>query len=289
MRAALRAVALAVAAPMATTEWTAKGTMRYLWATPVMEYADLFNEEQLCMFAQDVLLSWQTFLEAGEVARVTSATETAWTDTDTDRYNEKFFAWQQASPVPSRTLDTVWAAFVHAAQMYVREADMAPLKYQRPNDAGTAIEWTTTARHPQIARGAGYCWGAVQGNATHHDVHTHAGASLAGTLYLSVPGDGGALSLNDPRGPMPPFDVTYRVKPREGNMVLFPATLPHGVLPTHGTQPRISISCNHPGHWQHFTNSKTVFLEKHFETTMLTPEEHRQRAAAANAAKSAEL
>ena len=103
MRAALRAVALAVAAPIATTEWTAKGTMRYLWATPVMEYADLFNEEQLCMFAQDVLLSWQTFLEAGEVDRVTSATDTAWTDTDTDRYNEKFFAWQQASPVPSRT------------------------------------------------------------------------------------------------------------------------------------------------------------------------------------------
>ena len=44
MRAALRAVALALAAPMATTEWTAKGTMRYLWATPVMEYDGLFNE-----------------------------------------------------------------------------------------------------------------------------------------------------------------------------------------------------------------------------------------------------
>ena len=77
---------------------------------------------------------------------------------------------------------------------------------------------------------------------------------------------------------MPPFDVTYRVKPREGNMVLFPATLPHGVLPTHGTQPRISISCNHPGHWQHFTNSKTVYVEKTFETTMLTPAEHRAKA-----------
>ena len=80
---------------------------------------------------------------------------------------------------------------------------------------------------------------------------------------------------------MPPFDVTYRLAPREGNFVIFPATLPHGVLPTHGTAPRISISCNHPGHWQHFTNGRTVFREEKWETTMLTPEEHKARAAAA--------
>ena len=79
---------------------------------------------------------------------------------------------------------------------------------------------------------------------------------------------------------MPPFDVTYRKAPRAGNLVIFPATLPHGVPPTFGSEPRISISCNHPGHWQNFTNGKVVFGEKNWETTMLTPEEHRARAAA---------
>jgi len=276
--------ALGLCAAVALAEWTARGTMRLLWATPVMEYEGLFNDEQLCEFARDVLAAHDAFLAAGAQDRVKAPTETSWTPTDTDRSNEKFFAYQQVTPVPARTLETIWQAFVHASSKYVAEAELPPLKYQRSNAAGTAIEWTDTEANPAVARGRGYCWGAVQGNATHHDVHTHAGSSLAGTLYLSVPGDGGALSLNDPRGPMPPFDVTYRVAPREGNFVIFPATLPHGVLPTHGTAPRISISCNHPGHWQHFTNSKTVYSEKTFETTMLTPEEHRARAAGKGAA-----
>ncbi|CAH0366970.1 unnamed protein product [Pelagomonas calceolata] len=279
-RHAITAITLTSTLRPARGEWQAKGKMEFLWATPVMEYDGLFNEEQLCMFAKDVLEAWDAFQAAGQKDRVTNPTDTAWTQADLDRYNEKFFAWQSVTPVPMRTLETVWQAFVFAVREYVKQAEMPPLLYQRPNDAGTAIEWTTIDQHPNVQRGNGYCWAAVQANATHHDVHTHAGSSVAGTLYLSVPGDGGALSLNDPRGPMPPFDVTYRKAPRAGNLVIFPATLPHGVLPTFGSEPRISISCNHPGHWQNFTNGKVVFGEKTWETTMLTPEEHRARAAA---------
>ena len=174
--------------------------MEFLWATPVMEYDGLFNEEQLCMFAKDVLEAWDAFQAAGQKDRVTNPTDTAWTQADLDRYNEKFFAWQSVTPVPMRTLETVWQAFVFAVREYVKQAEMPPLLYQRPNDAGTAIEWTTIDQHPNVQRGNGYCWAAVQANATHHDVHTHAGSSLAGTLYLSVPGDGHAGRVLEPRG-----------------------------------------------------------------------------------------
>ena len=74
-------------------EWQAKGKMEFLWATPVMEYDGLFNEEQLCMFAKDVLEAWDAFQAAGQKDRVANPTDTAWTQADLDRYNEKFFAW----------------------------------------------------------------------------------------------------------------------------------------------------------------------------------------------------
>ena len=111
-------------------EWQAKGKMEFLWATPVMEYDGLFNEEQLCMFAKDVLEAWDAFQAAGQKDRVTNPTDTAWTQADLDRYNEKFFAWQSVTPVPMRTLETVWQAFVFAVREYVKQAEMPPLLYQ---------------------------------------------------------------------------------------------------------------------------------------------------------------
>ena len=52
---AIAATALLRTLRPARGEWQAKGKMEFLWATPVMEYDGLFNEEQLCMFAKDVL------------------------------------------------------------------------------------------------------------------------------------------------------------------------------------------------------------------------------------------
>ena len=108
---------------------------------------------------------------------------------------------------------------------------------------------------------------------THHDLHTHPGSALAGTLYLEVPNDGGALSLSDPRGPLPPFGYAYRVKPEVGKFVIFPATLPHMVHSTPGDEPRISISCNYPGDWKRYTTSKVVYAEKNWQHEMMSREE----------------
>jgi hypothetical protein len=104
-------------------------------------------------------------------------------------------------------------------------------------------------------------------------VHTHPGAALAGTIYLEIPFDGGALSLSDPRGPMPPFNHAYRILPRTGTFAIFPATVPHAVHSTPGEMPRVSISCNHPGDWTKLTTSKTVWGEITFTHEMMSPEE----------------
>lgn len=96
---------------------------------------------------------------------------------------------------------------------------------------------------------------------------------MAGTIYLEVPPDGGALSLSDPRGPMPPFNYAYRILPEAGKFVIFPATVPHAVHSTPGELPRVSISCNHPGDWQKYTTSKTVWGESEFSHEMMSREE----------------
>merc|ERR1719162_2627282 len=94
----------------------------------------------------------------------------------------------------------------------------------------------------------------------HHDVHLHPGAALAGTIYLSVPPDGGALSLTDPRGPMPPFNVPVRMLPKEGKWIIFPGTLPHGV---HST----------PGDWKKFASSANVAVDSTWSHEMMSHQE----------------
>lgn len=95
----------------------------------------------------------------------------------------------------------------------------------------------------------------------------------------------GALSLSDPRGPMPPFNYAYRILPEAGKFAIFPATVPHAVHSTPGERPRVSISCNHPGDWSKFTTSKVVWDESTWSHEMMSREEAEEAARK----KSAEL
>ena len=257
-----------------SARWNATGTVRNLWATPVMEYSGLFSEEQLAIFASDVKTTWENFLEERNdpLRRPKTKPQAYGTSTknDKDRINEEFFNYQGRHPLNAATLETIWQAFVYACDKYVIETGLPPIEYQRETLEGGSIEWTKE-KNPR--RGKQYCWGSVQFGGTHHDLHTHPGAALAGTMYLDVPPDGGALSLMDPRGPLPPFQYAYRVLPEAGKMVIFPGTLPHAVHGTPGDEPRISISCNHPGDWQKFTTSKTVFGESSWSHEMMSREE----------------
>ena len=255
-------------------KWNATGTMRQLWATPVLEYDGLFSDEQLTLFTADVRSTYAAFLleRSDPTLRrgIRQTVDHSSTPSDKDRLNEEFYNYQTRAPVPHRTLETVWQAFVFACGKYLMETGTPPLDYQRETAEGGALEWT---RGGVPRREGMYCWGSVQYDGVHHDTHTHQGSALAGTLYMSVPDDGGALFLVAPRGAMPPFQWTYRIRPKRGNMVIFPATVPHGVHSTVGTEPRVSISCNHPGDWQKFTNSRTVFQESTWTHEMMSRED----------------
>jgi len=256
-----------------SVKWNATGKMELLWATPVVQYHGLFSEEQLALFAKEVQDSFADFLkERADPNRRRGIKQNDYTSTpaDKDKLNEEFYNYQARNPISQATLDTIWQAFVFACNKYATEVGMPPFDYQRETAQGGSLEWT---KGGVPRRGKQYCWGSVQSSGVHHDTHTHMGSAVAGTLYLSVPEDGGALFLVDPRGPMPPFQWSYRIAPKQGNLVIFPATLPHGVHSTSGTEPRVSISCNHPGDWQRFVNSKTVFKETTWSHEMMSRDE----------------
>lgn len=278
------AIAIAILlSSQAEARWNATGVVRNLWATPVMEYTGLFSEEQLAAFATDVKTSWSNFLKERSIPDKKRAVVTksqafgTSTKNDKDKINEEFFNYQSRNPINAATLETVWQGFIFSCNKFIEETDIPPIEYQRETLAGGSIEWTTD-KFPR--RGNQYCWGSVQFGGTHHDIHTHPGSSLAGTLYLEVPPDGGALSLSDPRGPMPPFNYAYRVLPEAGKYVIFPATLPHAVHATPGEIPRVSISCNHPGDWKKFTTSQVVWGESTWSHEMMSREEHEAAAKA---------
>ena len=61
--------------------------------------------------------------------------------------------------------------------------------------------------------------------------------------------------------------------PIKYTFAIFPATVPHAVHSTPGELPRVSISCNHPGDWQKFTTSKTVWGESEWSHEMMSRED----------------
>ena len=142
------AVAL-LALPTSEARWNATGTVRNLWATPIMEYSGLFSEEQLAAFANDVKTSWSNFLkersDPNRQQKVVTKSQAFGTSTknDKDKINEEFFNYQSRNPINQATLETVWQGFVFACNKFVEETGLPPIEYQRETLAGGSLEWTT--------------------------------------------------------------------------------------------------------------------------------------------------
>ena len=144
------AIAIAILTlPAAEARWNATGTVRNLWATPMMEYSGLFSEEQVAAFATDVKTSWANFLkersDPNRVQKVVTKSQAFGTSTknDKDKINEEFFNYQSRNPVNPATLETVWQGFVYACNKFVEETELPPIEYQRETLTGGSIEWTT--------------------------------------------------------------------------------------------------------------------------------------------------
>jgi uncharacterized protein (TIGR02466 family) len=98
-------------------------------------------------------------------------------------------------------------------------------------------------------------WLNIQKQHGFNHVHVHPGAWYAGVVYLQCTDLTGDLIFYDPR---PAAEVSlfyenlvqvgerggFRLKPKTGDLVLFPGYLPHGVEPNSDTELRISISFN---------------------------------------------
>ena len=100
-------------------------------------------------------------------------------------------------------------------------------------------------------------WANVSGSGHFNMPHVHSATFWSAVYYVNVgDGDGGELVLHDPRMPglnmyAPHLrfrgtgpDVTAKIEPTPGLLVLFPGWLSHSVEPWQGTGNRISVAMN---------------------------------------------
>lgn len=115
---------------------------------------------------------------------------------------------------------------------------------------------TTTARGAELSWGIS-AWANVSGAGAGNASHIHGGNYWSAVYYVQVgEGEGGRLRLHDPRlpglrmhSPVLRFtdagpELTYQIRPKAGQMLLFPAWLSHSVEPWAGSGQRISIAMN---------------------------------------------
>lgn len=115
-----------------------------------------------------------------------------------------------------------------------------------------------------------YAWASHHGRGSSHRVHTHGDSLWSAVYYTAVPPGSGAIRFYDPRGSIDgghdletrqgwaskaPFLHWHEVRPRAGDLVIFPSWLLHEVRSSYGdpqagpAPPRVSIAFNLIGYW----------------------------------------
>ena len=97
-------------------------------------------------------------------------------------------------------------------------------------------------------------WLNVQNQHGYNLQHVHSGSWFSGVLYLKCPEQSGSIVFTDPRPAVdnsyyynqyaPNFGKNIMWDPHVGDVLLFPAFLPHLVQPNPSTEQRISLSFN---------------------------------------------
>ena len=132
-------------------------------------------------------------------------------------------------------------------------------------DAGRNVVKAAAAlatANTSAARGSGFnwsidTWANVSDGGASNRSHVHGGSFWSAVYYVRVgSGEGGELMLHDPRMPALRMhapnlrfkdggpEVFAPIKPRAGQMIMFPAWLSHSVQPWSGGESRISIAMN---------------------------------------------
>lgn len=90
-------------------------------------------------------------------------------------------------------------------------------------------------------------WFNFNGRDNYNITHSHPGSLVAGVLYVQTPEDCGEIVFIDPllhNSSEIDENVTEAYVPTAGEMILFPAHLPHRVEPNYSDELRISVSFN---------------------------------------------
>lgn len=179
----------------------------------------------------------------------------------------------QANPVISQLIEERDAAAAQMTTGYL-EADLLA-------DPHPALGWLKSCIERGVvdyAKGTGVdypidfnlqAWANVNRFGDYHDLHNHPHSWLSGTYYVRVPeGDEAppgrddrtpnAISFFDPRPQAnmlairndPQVDPEHRIRPRAGEMLIWPAFLHHMVHVNLSNEARISVSFNVVLRWR---------------------------------------
>ncbi len=101
-----------------------------------------------------------------------------------------------------------------------------------------------------------FAWMNMNPSGGYNAPHTHPGAQWSGVYYVSQPavetGNSGMIEFLDPRSDLPnwrildapAFRLKKKIRPKPGDMILFPSYLVHWVYPNESDQERVSIAFN---------------------------------------------
>lgn len=99
-------------------------------------------------------------------------------------------------------------------------------------------------------------WANINPPHAYNQMHTHDTFDLSGVYFVKIPptssAASGALQFLNPSYRHGPFSKLFQAmnppkftfKPKEGTMVIFPATMPHWVLPNDEDEDRITLAFN---------------------------------------------
>jgi uncharacterized protein (TIGR02466 family) len=131
-------------------------------------------------------------------------------------------------------------------------AEMEPLVTEIENAVKLVLEFLDVVYERSRITG---CWANVNAVQTHHREHIHPNNYLSGVYYVQADEGANSFSIDDPRpqrhmikprvSEFTPFNAaqfTLSVKP--GDMLVFPAWLPHSVDFNRSKRVRISVSFN---------------------------------------------
>jgi hypothetical protein len=176
--------------------------------------------------------------------------------------NNAFFHWQRrvfeergnttlALGKPSRDIsplpeeNSTWPEMQDLPQYQrIRKIVMEMAKrYQRR--AGVPVDVVKKRRYSL------FNWWAVHFPGEFHAAHTHLGEYSVGVYYAQAEQRSGKIVFTDPRGIQIPFGQTWEIRPRVGQLVLFPPWINHEVTNSEesaGDPKRVALSIN-VGDW----------------------------------------